>query len=260
MKLLILVAGKGERLYPLTKNTPKSLLEIGGGVTLLETQLEAAKTCGVEEVVLVIGYKGEQVEAKIRDLPIQVTALYNPFYHVSNNLISAWMARDHLEGEFVLVNGDVVFRPEVLQGLLDHGKGDICMVIDRKDDYDDDDMKVTTKDDRVWQVSKKLPLAEVNGESIGMMRFSTRGSQIFRKTLDTMVRDPDNLNVFYLAALQRIMEGGVPVNFYECGVTDWAEMDFHPDLKLIRDNIKRFDDRIASWSLPSVQGASDNKK
>lgn len=216
---------------------------------MLEAQLNAAAKCGIEEVVLVVGYKAEQVEAKIRDLPFKVTAVYNPFFDISNNLVSAWMALPYLDGEFVLVNGDVVFRPEVLRGLLTERNGDIQMVVDRKEEYDDDDMKVNIQDDRILAVSKTLVPGSFNGESIGMIRFSERGARIFGDTLDELVRQSENRNVFYLAALQHIMDSGVPVNFHECGVEEWAEMDFHPDLELIRNNIRRFDERIASWNL-----------
>ncbi len=251
MKLVILVAGKGERLFPLTRNTPKSLLEIGGGVTMLEAQLNAAAKCGIDDVLLVVGYKAEQIEAKMKDLPFKMKAAYNPFFDVSNNMVSAWMALPHLDGEFVLINGDVVFRPEVLAGLLKHRHGDIQMVVDRKEHYDDDDMKVNIQGDRILAVSKQLEPGSYNGESIGMIRFSERGARIFEDTLETLVRRPENRNVFYLAALQHIMDSGVPVNFHECGVEEWAEMDFHPDLELIRNNIRQFDERIASWNLKS---------
>ncbi len=119
MKVLILVAGTGSRLWPLTRNTPKSLLELGHGLTLLETQLEAIKPSGVTDVVLLTGYRSSQIEAKVQyyeDFRFQI--VYNPFYDVSNNLVSAWMAMPHMDDDFVLVNGDDVYRREVFENLL----------------------------------------------------------------------------------------------------------------------------------------------
>ena len=84
MKIIILAAGKGTRAFPLTKNTPKPLLDIGNGVTLLERQLDNIKKSKViDEVVLVIGYLAEQIEAKIKmhlESGLKITTAYNPFY------------------------------------------------------------------------------------------------------------------------------------------------------------------------------------
>lgn len=97
MKLIILAAGKGERLLPLTRNTPKPLLDMGNGYTLLEEQMRAAQASGVvAETVLVVGYLASQVEAKLdyhRDQGLCVRTVYNPFYEVSNNLMSLWLTR-----------------------------------------------------------------------------------------------------------------------------------------------------------------------
>jgi len=240
MKTIILAAGKGERLMPLTRNTPKSLLELGNGITVLESQLNSIKMCGIKEVVIVCGYKVEQIEAKVKDYDSEnIKIVYNPFYDVSNNLISAWMARYELQDDFVLVNGDDVFHHRVLEGLL-NCDGEICMVIDRKERYDEDDMKVVTKENRVYTVSKDIPLEEVNGESIGMMKFQGNGKKKFVTTLENMVRKKENLNIFYLAALQQIMDDYFPVHYYECSADDWGEIDFHPDLDLIRENITTY--------------------
>jgi choline kinase len=248
MKLIILAAGKGERLMPLTRNTPKSLLEIGGGVTLLEAQLGRAADAGIEDIVVVVGYRAEQIEAKIKGSGIRARTVYNPFYDISNNLVSAWLARAEMTNDFVLLNGDVVFNPQVLARLVASRNGDIQMVIDRKDQYDDDDMKVTTEGNAIMAVSKRLPVERAGGESIGMIAFRGRGPLRFTQTLDAMVREPENRNVFYLAALQTIMDSGVPVGFVECEPNDWAEIDFHPDLRLIRENIRSFDERVLKWS------------
>lgn len=247
MKVIILAAGKGERLYPLTKNTPKSLLDIGGGLTVLESQLENIGHAGVRRVVLVVGYRAEQIEAKITSIDeMEFDLVYNPFYDCSNNLVSAWMAREHMKDDFVLLNGDDLFAPGVLVRLLEED-GPITMVIDRKERYDEDDMKVRIEGNRVVQVSKSIPPTEADGESIGMILFRSKGCEVMRRTLENMVRQRAYRNAFYLRALQTIMEEGFPVTFSECGQDQWAEIDFHPDLSFIRENVRRFSQVVMSW-------------
>ncbi len=230
MKILILAAGIGSRLLPLTRNTPKSLIDLGNGMTLLETQLDAIRRSGVTDLVILTGYRSEQIEAKIRhyqDFDFEI--VYNPFYDVSNNLVSAWMAMPHISGDFILVNGDDVFHTEVLDRLL-ASEGEIVMVISRKESYDEDDMKIETRGDRVYQVSKQIEPGDANGESIGMIRFKGMGRNWFFDELDRMVRDKDNLDEYYLRALQNLMDSGRPVKFVTCAPSEWAELDFHPDL------------------------------
>ncbi|MBN1164914.1 MAG: phosphocholine cytidylyltransferase family protein [Candidatus Krumholzibacteriota bacterium] len=240
MRVIILAAGKGERLYPMTKNSPKSLLEIGSGRTVLESQLDHIAQAGIRDVTIVTGYKTEQIEAKVLDYrDLDITICYNPFFATSNNLISAWLAIRETHENFVLVNGDDVFKTRVLSGLLDTDD-DITMVIDRKANYDQDDMKVVTSGDRVFRVSKDIPLDETNGESIGMILFQGKGRSIIRDTLEGMVRREENQKIFYLAALQEIMERGFPVHYHECSRDDWAEIDFHSDLSFIRQHINKY--------------------
>ncbi len=227
MKVLILAAGMGVRLMPLTRNTPKSLLDLGHGLTLLETQLEAIRECGVEEVVLVTGYRFRIV--------------YNPFYASSNNLVSAWLAQPHVGEDYLLVNGDDVFDPAVMRRLLE-ADDDLTMMVSRKAAFDDDDMKVVTQGDRVLKVGKGLDEGEANGESIGMMRFRARGARAFADELERMVRTPEGLQTFYLHALQNLMDAGFPVSFRECAPEEWAEVDFHPDLRTLKEQV--FPERI----------------
>jgi len=248
MKLIILSAGKGERLWPLTRDKPKSLIEIADGVTLLGMQILHAKKCGIRDIVVMVGYRAERIESYLQELDADVRTLFNPFFDVSNNLVTAWLARQEMNEDFVLLNGDVIFRASVLEKLLSVGSPPhVHMVIDQKPAYDDDDMKVTLRGPRVIDVGKTLDRELADGESIGMIRFSGEGAGRFAQTLDRMVRIAENRDVFYLAAIRQMMSEE-RVAWVECDAADWAEVDFHPDLTFVTNNLKQFDERIAKWS------------
>lgn len=240
MRAIIIAAGKGTRLFPLTKNTPKSLIEVGNGITMLESQLHSLKENGIKDVTIIVGYKAEQIEAKIKKYSndFNINTVYNPFYDTSNNLISVWMARHFMQEDFITINGDDIFKPVVIENLL-KSESNITMVIDEKPEYDDDDMKVVHKNGLVQQVSKKIPPEEANGESVGIIKFTGKGRQIYIDTLEEMVRDEENMNAFYLKAIQQIINKGYPVNFSLCKADDWGELDFHPDLVLIKQYLRR---------------------
>ena len=115
MKIIILAAGKGERLYPLTKNTPKPLIDLGDGETLLEKQLKSlSESQVIDEVVIVIGYLYEQFESKLKnfDTSMKISTLYNPFYEMSNNLITLWLSKYEMNQDFLISNGDNLSRSQ----------------------------------------------------------------------------------------------------------------------------------------------------
>jgi len=242
MNVIILAAGKGERLFPLTKNTPKSLLEIKDGVTLLELQLRNISKCGIKDVSIVTGYLAEQIEAKIKaysaSFNLNVNIIYNPFYNTSNNLISLWMAKYKMGSDFIVINGDNIFHHNVLERLVKIEDQEITMVVDKKDMYKEEDMKVIMKEDRVLQVSKKIPIEKTNGESVGMIRFKNFGAKLMKETLEQMVRQEDGKKVFWLAAVQQIIDKGFTVNYLVINENEWSEIDFHPDLKMVRGRLQ----------------------
>ena len=245
MKAIILAAGKGERLMPLTSDTPKSLLELENGTTLLESQLITINKTAIDKVVIVTGYLTEKIESKVqrysKKYNIDIQIIYNPFFDISNNLLSLWQARHEMESDFIIINGDDIFNDSVLLGLLEHDKNElITMVIDRKETYDKDDMKLIVENGRILEVSKKIALNEANGESIGMIRVTGEAKGIMVDTMERMVRNKKNMQVFYLAMIQELINQGIVVGYHEISSKDWAEIDFHPDLEDIRKKISTF--------------------
>ncbi|MEC7821775.1 MAG: phosphocholine cytidylyltransferase family protein [Candidatus Neomarinimicrobiota bacterium] len=245
MKAIILAAGKGERLMPLTSDTPKSLLELENGTTLLESQLININKTGITKVVIVTGYLTEKIESKVElfreKYNIDIQIIYNPFYDVSNNLLSLWQAKHEMESDFIIINGDDIFKDSVLLGLLEHENNQmITMVIDRKKKYDQDDMKLIIENGKVLKVSKKIPLNEANGESIGMIRVTGEAKTLMIDTMEKMVRIKKNMQVFYLEMIQELINQGITIGIHEISPKDWAEIDFHPDLEDIRKKISTF--------------------
>ena len=237
MKVVILAAGVGTRLMPLTRNTPKSLLDLGSGFSLLERQLQSIAKCGLHDVILVTGYKSAQIEAKVEDYTdFSLQVVFNPFYRISNNLPSAWLGLKDLREPVVLVNGDDLFKSQVLNDLI-RSTAPVTMVISRKESYDQDDMKVIIDGKLIKDVGKEISVERADGESIGMILFNDHGLKSFKNYLLQMLRDEQNLHVFYLSALRRMMHDGFPIAFSECAPGDWAEVDFHPDLQEMRRDI-----------------------
>ena len=230
MKAILLSAGQGSRLLPLTADRPKCTLEVGDR-PVLEWQLNALADNGIDEVVVVTGFRAAQVDAIVeRFRRIPVRTLFNPFYAVSDNLATCWLAREEMTPPFAIINGDTLFEAATLRTLLEgRGSTDITLACDRKSGYDDDDMKVVIDDGRLLRVGKKLDLAQVNGESIGMMAFNARGAERFRDRLEQIMRRDEGNARWYLSAIDELaQEGGVGV----CSIHGhgWCEVDDRADL------------------------------
>jgi choline kinase len=118
-RAILLVAGVGRRLGALTRSRPKCLVEVAGS-TILERALCALAQCGVPEVVLVVGYGASQVRevAGSRFAGMRIRYVSNDLYATTNTTYSLWLARDHLDSECFLLEGDILFGTSVLEHIL----------------------------------------------------------------------------------------------------------------------------------------------
>jgi len=241
LKAIILSAGQGRRLLPLTESVPKCCLSLNGK-KILEWQVEALTAAGIEEVLVVTGFAHHVVQDAVNQVEsIPVRCLYNPFFALSDNLGTCWVARGEMSGPFVLINGDTLFEPAILERLL-HGPHahPITLASDRKEAYDEDDMKIISRGDRLERVGKKLDLEHVNGESIGMMVFTEAGARSFVSKVERLMSGPDGLARWYLSAIDELAgEGEVGI----CSIhgLGWCEVDDHDDLASAAR-------RVGTWS------------
>jgi choline kinase len=238
VKTLILSAGQGKRLSPLTDDRPKCLVELAGR-TVLEWQLRHLHQAGVTEAVVVTGFRADLVEAEVAGLTssggalpgMSVRTLYNPFYSVTDNLATCWLAREEMKGgPFMILNGDTLFEPGIAERLISAPDAPITVTVDRKDDgvYDSDDMKVLTDGDALRAIGKTI--TEYDAESIGFLRFNAEGSALFVKTLEGIMRTPEGLKRWYLSVINEIAQNHDVVRVRSIQGLEWAEMDFPEDL------------------------------
>ena len=231
-KAIILSAGQGSRLLPHTQDLPKCLLDLAGR-SMLGWQLQGLARAGIREAVVVTGFRADLVEGALPDITpagMQVRTLFNPFYKVADNLASCWMVRGELEGPVLTLNGDTLFEPAIARRLLAAPAADITVTIDRKPAYDEDDMKVITAGERLTAIGKKLPMAEVTGESIGFLRFSAAGAARFVAEIERTMRTLEGTSLWYLSAIHRLANAGTDVKVESIEGLQWGELDFPADL------------------------------
>ena len=236
---VILSAGQGKRLSPLTDSRPKCLVPVAGR-SILEWQVRALVAAGVDDITVVTGFRADDVEAMLKTIHVgaELRTAYNPFYARADNIASCWEARHWIGEDTLLINGDTLFEPAVAERVMAEARAPISVTIDRKGKYDSDDMKVLVEGDRLVAVGKTLA-EPVDGESIGMMRFRDGGGRRFVATLERLLRDETNLSRWYLSVIDEMArEGGVGVVSIE-GLA-WTEIDFPRDLPIAEGLANRF--------------------
>ena len=231
MKAVILSAGQGKRLLPLTADNPKCLLNINDR-SLIEWQINELVKCGIERVAVVVGYHAERVEQLLhrRFDSQRIRTLYNPTYSWADNLFSCWVALPDMAEDFVLINGDTLFEAAVLKGLLETPARPVTLVTHKKRSYDADDMKVALDGNRLIKIGKDLAGDKIDGESIGMILFRGGGPAIFRRAVESAVRDPLAAKKWYLSVIDDMAQL-MPVWTYRVKGLQWCEVDFPVDLK-----------------------------
>jgi choline kinase len=232
-RAIILGAGQGSRLLPLTAELPKCLLDLAGR-SLLQWQLEALAGAGVQEAVVVTGFRADLVEAalpRVAPATMRVRTVFNPFHKVADNLASCWLARAEMSGPTLILNGDTLFEPAIATQLLSAEDAPITVTIDRKPAYDDDDMKVVSAGSRLRAIGKKLPASDVNGESIGFLRFNSAGAALFVAELERTMRTREGTGLWYLSAINRLAGEGADVRCLSIEGREWAELDYPADLE-----------------------------
>ena len=116
---IILVAGLGSRLKPLTDEVPKCLTEVNGKPILLQT-LESLLRNGISKAVIVVGYLGQVVEQKIGNRlgAMEIVYIWNSDYDETNSMYSAWLAREYLQEGALLIEGDTVYEESILSSII----------------------------------------------------------------------------------------------------------------------------------------------
>jgi choline kinase len=244
MKAIILSAGQGSRLGHMTDDRPKCLIEFNGR-TLLDRQLDTLAANGVDEAVVVTGFHDELVNADIErrrqagEGPA-VRTVFNPFFKVADNLGSLFIARDEIAGDLLVWNGDTLVSEELMARVVDNSQEGICVTIDRKDRYDEDDMKVIADPDgRLRAIGKRISQG-VNAESIGLLAFRAGGAERFREAIEKAMRTSEGTTIWYLRVIHHLAQNG-EVWTLDIKGAEWGEVDFPEDVGRAEELVKSWD-------------------
>ena len=242
MKAIILAAGVGSRIRPLTDNCPKSLLEVGGN-TILEMMVSHIQNCGINEVVFVLGYLQDQIKDYVKtNFPdLKAHFVTNDKYAETNTGFSLMLTEDYIkDSTFVKFDADVVFDVEILKKLLQCEYAN-CLCIDKNINLDAEEIKVIIdRQNKVLKASKTVNPKDAVGESIGIEKIDGKTAKLLFTELKIMMQDEDNYQEYYEAAYERLIEKDVPFYALDISGLRWVEIDTQEDFATA---IKIFDEK-----------------
>ena len=225
MKVIILAAGIGSRLKPLTQNVPKSLLKIDNNENILERNINLINKYCDTEIVVVGGYYYDKIEACISKFN-NCKLLYNPFFRITNSISSLWFAREEMNDDLIIINADVIVEEELFKYIVDL-KEKACVFYDSSIG-DEADYKVVQKNGNVLVMSKELE--ESSGEYIGISKFSKQESEKLRKKIDYMIGQ-ELVNEWYETALvDMVLNDNFNLKAIDVCKYQWTEVDNVNDL------------------------------
>lgn len=235
---MVLAAGPGSRLLPLTEKIPKTLLPIDGELTILDQALANLRSVGLEEIVVVTGYAAAAVEIRVPDLErrhdVSIELVYNAKALEWNNAYSLWLAREHFAKGVLLVNGDTVHPAGVEESLLEARGADVLLAIDHEKVLGEEEMKVlVSPDGALRRITKQMDPADAEGEYIGVTLIEPAAAVPLAEALEaTWRRDP---SLYYEDGFQEMVDRGGQVHCAPIGVVEWVEVDDHADLARARE-------------------------
>jgi choline kinase len=217
---LVLAAGKGERLRPLTDALPKTLLPVDGDRTILDVVLANFAAVGLERAVIVTGFAAGRVDELAPELErrhgLRVETVFNP------------------KGEGALLsNGDTVHPPSVEQDVLAARAGGVMLAVDRHKPLGAEEMKVhLSPEGRLERINKALDPAGAHGEYIGITLIEPAAAGPLTDALEaTWRRDP---GLYYEDGFQELADRGGDVGAAAIRPVEWVEVDDHADLARAR--------------------------
>lgn len=227
MTYIILSAGKGVKLQPLTLNHPKSLYKLDDNTTILQRLVRTIRKYDAEaEIVVVVGYMYKQIQKELED--DNVKFVHNPFYSITSSMGSLWFAKNYLQRENVtIINGDIVASNNLMQDIVCQHTDYPYVLLDSTH-RDVNKYNVQIQGELVCVMSTNL--TDYMGNYASVTKLDAVSSRFLLEQLNLMVNE-EMYNLFFEDALvQMIFQKNFELYFKDIKDYKWTEVDCVDDL------------------------------
>ena len=234
MKAIIMAAGVGKRLYALNINKPKCLINIGS-TTLIRRSVNLLLSKGISDITVIVGFKGHLIRNELNN---DVAYFENPDFHTTNSIKSLWYAKDLLEDDVLLLNGDLYYEHDILDYAINQ-TNPVVMLADSTR-IDNADYRFSFSGNQINKFGKHLTNQETDGEYIGIVRIDQSFIKTFRKTLKEMIIS-GKTNIWWEDVLYSFIEKNIPIHYFDVAGTFWSEVDTLQDYNYLQNWITNQD-------------------
>ena len=225
LKAVIVAAGEGKRLRPLTNDIPKCFLPINGR-PLIEYALRALKQNGIHQIGFIVGYMKEKFPEVLGS---QYTYIFNPFYAITNDMASLWFAKHFIgDSDFIYSHSDLLYHPDILTMTV-QSDANIALAVE-KTDCDKEMMKVKVDGEYLVESSKDVPLSEAYGEWTGIAKFTNTGWKKYLAEIEQLLAEGD-FNAYDTKAMNRLAKKEKIIKIVGFQNLPFIEIDFMEDLQ-----------------------------
>ncbi len=227
MTYIVLAAGKGSNLHPLTLKYAKTSFKLDENTTVLQRMVRSIRKKDKNaEIVVVVGYKADVIKAELDGENVKF--VMNPFYEVTNSISSVWFAREYLERENVaIVNGDAVFSDEIVSKYLVKPTDHPYVLVDSSYSCPGA-YNAVIKDNQVLVMSKKLE--NFSAKYCCMTKLDPVSSRLMKEEIDSMINENMYDQYFEDSLVQMIMFHDFQLFCEDIAGEKWAEVDSVDDL------------------------------
>lgn len=231
MTYIILGAGQGKKLQPLTLTRPKTLYKLDNNTTVLQRLVRSIRKNDRDaEIVVVVGFMFRNIQKELVD--DNVIFVQNPFYEVTSSIGSLWFSKDYLQRENVsLINGDIVMEESLVKDII-CAHTDVPIVLMDSNHKDSNKYNVQVQNDKVCVMSKNL--TDFAGNYASVTKLDAVSSRFLLEQIETLVSE-GMYNLFYEDALvQMIFDNNFELYYKDIKEYKWTEIDRVDDLLIAR--------------------------
>ena len=228
MKAIIMAAGVGKRLLGLNMNKPKCLLT-AGSETLIRRSVNLLVNKGISDITVIVGYEADLIRNELKN---DVAYFENPHFLTTNSIMSLWYAKDILEDNVLLLNGDLYYE----HGILDYAKSQTNPVVMLADStrINNADYRFGFIGNQINRFGKHLTNQETDGEYVGIVRIDQCFIKTFKQTLEEMITAGKS-NIWWEDVLYSFISKQIPIHFYDVAGTFWSEVDTLQDYNYLQN-------------------------